>query len=104
VLDFLPATIQYNNALEGSKICRPKELQRILETLDIDEGVRIEKSGELHKMFISKSPSGVYAIQVTSSSSQKHDQDTKVEYLDSAAEVLSMITSIFRKGASSCIY
>lgn len=89
--------------MEGS-IWRPKELQHILETLDIDEGVRIEKSGERHKMFISKGPSGVYAIQVTSGSSQKHDQDTKVEYLDSADKVLSMIKSIFQKGASYCIY
>jgi hypothetical protein len=103
VLDFLPATIQYNNALERS-ICRPKELQRILETLDIDEGVRIEKSGERHKMFISKSPSGIYAIQVTSGSSQKHNQDTKIEYLDSADKVLTMIMSIFRKGASYYVY
>ena len=95
MLDFLPVTIQYNNALEGSKICRPKELQRILETLDIEEGVRIKKSGERHKMFISKSPSGVDAIQVTSSSSQKYDQDTKV---------VAMITSLFQKGASYCIY
>jgi hypothetical protein len=90
--------------LESSKICRPKELQRILETLDIDEGIRIEKSGERHKMFISKNPSGVYAIQVTSGSSKKYDRDTRVEYLDSATEVLSMITSIFRNGASYCIY
>ena len=85
-------------------IYRPKELQRIIETLDIDEGIRIEKSGKRHKMFISKSPSGIYAIQVTSGSSQKHDHDTKIEYLDSADKVLTMITSIFQHGASYYIY
>jgi hypothetical protein len=90
--------------LRGHKICRPKELQRILEMLDLDEGVRIEKSGQRYKMFISKSPSGVYVIQVTSGRSQKHNEDAKVEYLHSTTEVLSMIRSIFRKGASYYIY
>jgi len=90
--------------LRGHKICRAKELQRILETLDLDEGVRIEKSGQRYKMFISKSPSGVYIIQVTSGRSQKHNEDAKVEYLDSTTDVLSMIRSIFQKGASYYIY
>ena len=90
--------------MRGHKICRAKELQRILETLDLDEGVRIEKSGQQYKMFISKSPSGVYIIQVTSGRSQKHNEDAKVEYLGSTTDVLSMIRSIFRKGASYYIY
>jgi hypothetical protein len=90
--------------LRGHKIYRPKELQRILETLDLDEGVRIEKSGQRYKMFISKSPSGVYVIQVTSGRSQRRNEDARVEYLDSPTEVLSMIRSIFRKGASYYIY
>lgn len=89
--------------MESTKICKLKELQNILRSLDSDEGVRIEQSGERIKMFISKSSSGVFAIQLVSDDST-NDHDVSVEYLNSVQDVVSVIKSVFKKGASYFVY
>ena len=89
--------------LEGSNIYNVKELKNILRSLDSDEGVRIEQLGEQTKMFISKSSSGVFAVQIVSDDST-NDHDVSVEYRNSVQEVVSVIKMVFRRGASYLVY
>ena len=88
---------------EGSNICNVKELKKILRSLDSDEGVRIEQSGERTKMFISKGSSGVFAVQIVSDDSTT-DDDVSVEFLNSVQEVIPVIKTVFKKGASYLVY
>jgi hypothetical protein len=89
--------------LEGSNIYNVKELKNILRSLDSDEGVRIEQLGEQTKMFISKSSSGLFAVQIVSDDST-NDHDVSVEYLNSVQEVMSVINTVFKDGASYLVY
>lgn len=89
--------------LEGSNIYNVKELKNILRSLDSDEGVRIEQLGEQTKMFISKSSSGVFAVQIVIEDST-NDHDVSVEYLNSVQEVISVIKTVFKEGASYLVY
>lgn len=89
--------------LEGSNIYNVKELKNILRSLDSDEGVRIEQLGEQTKMFISKSSSGLFAVQIVSDDST-NDHDVSVEYLNSVQEVMSVINMEFKDGASYLVY
>lgn len=88
---------------EVSNICNVKELKNILRSLDSDEGVRVEQSGEQTKMFISKGSSGVFAVQIVSDDST-NDHDVSVEYLNSVREVVSVIKTVFKEGASYLVY
>jgi hypothetical protein len=76
----------------------------VLEKLDTDEGVRIEESSKRLEIYISKSSSGIYAIQMTSGNSRKDDRYAKVEYLNSVYKVLSKRGSVFRKNATYFVY
>ena len=66
----------------GTRI-KTGELAGRLAALDIDEGIRIEKTG--NKMFINRNASGVFVVQFGSD----------FQYLDSAKQVISMINSKF---------
>lgn len=61
------------------------ELVRVLSSLDVDEGVRIE--GKSGKMFVNKSASGTFVVQV----------GEEFHYLDSAAQVVKLASKVFRK-------
>ena len=89
--------------LEGSNIYNVKELKSILRSLDSDEGVRIEQLGEQTKMFISKSSSGVFAVQIVNYDST-NDNDVSVEYLNSVPAVITVIKTVFKEGASYLVY
>ena len=80
------------------------ELKHVLEKLDTDGGVRIEESSKRLKIYISKSSSGISAIQMTSGNSRKDDLDAKVEYLNSVDKFLSKRGSFFRKNATYFVY
>jgi len=68
----------------GTKI-RPNELYSKLREMDIDDGIRIVHAGS--KLFVNKSPSDTFVIQVGDSDEFK--------YLDSARQVVSFIKSRF---------
>jgi hypothetical protein len=70
----------------GSRVKQGKLLKK-LESLDIDEGIRIE-SGR-NKAFINKNPSGTYVVQFGDS------EDFR--YLKSAGQVARLIKITFRK-------
>lgn len=61
------------------------ELVRMLSSLDVDEGVRIEGKGG--KMFVNKSASGTFVVQV----------GQEFHYLDSAAQVVKLANKTFGK-------
>jgi len=65
--------------MEISGICKPAELQYGLGTLDTVEDVRVQKSSKRHKIFISRSSPGRYALQLTNGMSQKSYHGVMVE-------------------------
>jgi len=66
----------------GTRI-KTGELAGRLAALDIDEGIRIEKTGS--KLFVNRNASGVFVVQF----------GTDFQYLDSAKQVISMVKSKF---------
>lgn len=67
----------------GTKV-NPGDLAKKLESLDIDEGIRIE-SGK-NKVFVNRSPSGTFVIQ---SADEFH-------YIGTAAQVTRFVRSTFK--------
>ncbi|WP_337862578.1 hypothetical protein [Nitrososphaera sp.] len=69
------------------------ELLKKLESLDIDEGIRVELGGG-RKMFVNRSPSGTFVVQFAGGPPQKGSSDARekkekesIRYFDSAKEV-----------------
>ena len=73
---------------------RPGDLAKKLESLDIDEGIRIE-SGK-NKLFVNKSPSGTFVVQFGNSDDFR--------YLDSARQVVYLAKKSLGKGIIAWIY
>jgi hypothetical protein len=80
----------------GTRI-KQGDLEKVLSALDIDEGVRIESSatGKKKKMFINRSTSGVFVVQVG---------EEEFYYLDSAAQVAKLAYKVFGKKYSAYVY
>jgi hypothetical protein len=72
-------------------------LENVLSSLDIDEGVRIESGGKKNekKMFVNRSTSGIFVVQVG---------EEEFYYLDSAAQVIKIADKIFGKKYSAWAY
>lgn len=66
---------------------RMDQLVKKLESLDIDEGLRIESENK--KMFINRSLSGVFLVQFGDSK--------ELHYLDSASQVFRLAKSLGTK-------
>jgi hypothetical protein len=75
----------------GAKI-RRGSLERVLSSLDLDEGVRIESAGK--KMFVNKSASGVFVVQV----------GNEFYYLDSTSQVAKLVDRVFGKEYEAYAY
>ena len=75
----------------GAKI-RRGSLERVLSSLDLDEGVRIESTGK--KMFVNKSASGVFVVQV----------GNEFYYLDSTSQVAKLVDRVFGKKYEAYAY
>jgi hypothetical protein len=67
----------------GTKV-NPGDLAKKLESLDIDEGIRIESGGK--KLFVNRSPSGTFVIQ----------SGNEFHYLETATQVTRFIRSTFK--------
>lgn len=72
------------------------ELAGRLAALDIDEGVRIERASGGIKMFINRSPSGVFIVQF--------DDSKDFQYLASAKQVAALVRAKFRSRFVAWIY
>lgn len=98
-----PAVCIMTISRRGTKI-RHDQLRAQLESLDIDEGVRIEstlargKDGREggNKIFINRDPSGAFVVQYGSSDDFK--------YLDSARQVMRLVNKICGSRTSIWIY
>ncbi|HEX6561395.1 MAG TPA: hypothetical protein VF016_05145 [Nitrososphaera sp.] len=75
----------------GAKI-RQGDLEKVLSSLDLDEGVRIESAGK--KMFVNKSASGVFVVQV----------GNEFYYLDSTSQVAKLVDRVFGKKYEAYAY
>lgn len=72
------------------------ELASRLAALDIDEGVRIERASGGIKMFINRSPSGVFIVQF--------DDSKDFQYLASAKQVAALVRAKFGSRFVAWIY
>lgn len=77
----------------GAKI-RQGDLEKVLSSLDLDEGVRIESTGKKEKMFVNKSASGVFVVQV----------GNEFYYLDSTSQVAKLVEKVFGKKYEAYAY
>ncbi len=72
------------------------ELAGRLAALDIDEGIRIERASGGIKMFINRSPSGVFIVQF--------DDSKDFQYLASAKQVAALVRAKFGNRFVAWIY
>ena len=81
------------------------QLRDILRALEPDEGIRIKDPKSGFRIFISKSYSGHYTIQLVDKSARKSvSRDGSVKYLNSVNDVLLLIKSIFKEEVNYDIY
>jgi hypothetical protein len=90
--------------LGSSRIFKPEELRRVLRSLEADEGIRIEGPGGRLKMFVSRSPSGLFAAQLVGKGSHRIGSRENIEYLNSVNDVMSLVQAVFSKVPSFCVY
>jgi hypothetical protein len=79
----------------GTRI-KAGELAGRLAALDIDEGIRIERASGGIKMFINRSPSGVFIVQF--------DDSKDFQYLASAKQVAALVRAKFGNRFVAWIY
>ena len=90
--------------LGSSRTFKPEELRRILRSLEADEGIRIEGPERRLKMFVSRSPSGLFAAQLVGKGSHRIGSRENIEYLNSVNDVMSLVQAVFSKAPSFCVY
>jgi hypothetical protein len=77
---------------------KAERLTKKLQTLDIDEGLRIEESSiQGRKIFINKNASGIFVVQVAvnnQNSSAIYDNND-IKYFDSVEQVIELVNSQF---------
>jgi hypothetical protein len=78
------------------KCCRKdksKKLANKLLTLDIDEGIRIESSVQKKKIFINKTASGIFVVELITRNAVNSD----IRYFDFVNDVVKFVKSSFNK-------
>jgi hypothetical protein len=91
--------------MDSPKKHRLAQLANILNSLDIDEGVRIEGPVVDKTIFVSKSASGTFVAEIRRSKAHLNTNAyTNIKYFDSTKDLVSFVNSIFRKNASVFLY
>jgi hypothetical protein len=91
--------------LNRSRILKPRELPRILKSLEVDEGIRVEGPDAGLRMFVSKSHSGLFAIELVDRLASNGVSDgSNIQYLNSVNDVLLHIRSNFKNEPSYYLY
>jgi hypothetical protein len=91
--------------LKRSRILKPRELPHVLKSLEVDEGIRVEGPDAGLRMFVSKSHSGLFAIELVDRLARNGASDgSNIQYLNSVNDVLLHIRSNFRKEPSFYLY
>ncbi|MBV9179105.1 MAG: hypothetical protein JO327_00430 [Nitrososphaeraceae archaeon] len=78
------------------KNCRKdksKKLANKLLTLDIDEGIRIDSSIQEKKIFINKTASGIFVVELITRNALNSD----IRYFDFVNDVIKFVKSSFNK-------
>jgi hypothetical protein len=91
--------------LKRSRILKSRELPRVLKSLEVDEGIRVEGPDAGLRMFVSKSHSGLFAIELVDRLASNGVSDgSNIQYLNSVNDVLLHIRSNFKKEPSYYVY
>lgn len=78
------------------KNCRKDKSEKLankLLTLDIDEGIRIESSNQEKKIFINKTASGIFVVELITRNAVNND----IRYFDFVKDVVKFVKSSFNK-------
>lgn len=91
--------------LRHSRTLKPRELPRVLKSLEVDEGIRVEGPDAGLRMFVSKSHSGLFAIELVDKlACNGVSNESNIQYLNSVNDVLLHIRSNFKKEPSYYVY
>ena len=91
--------------LRHSRTLKPRELPRVLKSLEVDEGIRVEGPDAGLRMFVSKSHSGLFAIELVDKLARNGvSNESNIQYLNSVNDVLLHIRSNFKKEPSYYVY
>lgn len=91
--------------LKRSRILKPRELPRVLKSLEVDEGIRVEGPDARLRMFVSKSHSGLFAVELVDRLASNGVSDgSNIQYLNSVNDVLLHIRSNFKNEPSFYVY
>jgi hypothetical protein len=83
---------------------KTRNLTSKLLSLDIDEGLRIESSVHHIRLFINKSASGTFVLQLCNNKDDKENRNNNFVYFDSAEEVIKLIKMKFGRNFSVWSY
>ena len=83
---------------------KTRNLTSKLLSLDIDEGLRIESSVHRIRLFINKSVSGTFVLQLCNNKDDKENRNNNFVYFDSAEEVIKFIKMKFGRNFSVWSY
>ena len=85
-----------------SRRSKEKELAKELISLDLDEGIRIEQQQPEHKkLFINRNACGNFVAEFVD---KTRNENSKIQYFSSDAEVLEFVKSKFNKNFSVTLY
>jgi hypothetical protein len=91
--------------LRHSRNLKPRELPRVLKSLEVDEGIKVEGPDAGLRMFVSKSQSGLFAIELVDKLAHNRvSNESNIQYLNSVNDVLLHIRSNFKKEPSYYVY
>jgi hypothetical protein len=91
--------------LRCSRTLKPRELPHVLKSLEVDEGIRVEGPDAGLRMFVSKSHSGLFAIELVDKLARNGvSNESNIQYLNSVNDVLLHIRSNFKKEPSYYVY
>jgi hypothetical protein len=84
---------------------KARDLLRELFSLDIDEGLRIESSSKDTRLFINKSASATFVLQLCNNKAEKVNRNNNnFIYFDSAEDVIKFIKTKFGRNFSIWSY
>ena len=91
--------------LRHSRTLKPRELPRVLKSLEVDEGIIVEGPDAGLRMFVSKSHSGLFAIELVDKLARNGvSNESNIQYLNSVNDVLLHIRSNFKNEPSYYVY
>lgn len=83
---------------------KARDLRRKLLSLDIDEGLRIENRTHDIRLFVNKSASGIFILQLCKHKDSKEKSNNNFFYFDSGEKVIKFIKNKFERNFSIWSY